>query len=53
MKTYATLLAYHIKQGRKFTTREMCLYLGWQGGTIHQVAQETGLDLITLLDAQP
>lgn len=28
-------------------------YFGWQGGTIHQIADETGVDVQTLLYADP
>lgn len=39
--------------GKLMTTREMCVALGWQGGTIHQVAFETRLSVSFLLDCQP
>jgi len=29
-----------------------CLLLGWQGGTVHQVAQETGLTVDEILNAE-
>lgn len=32
-------------------TKNLLHYFGWQGGTIHQLAQETGLDVDTLLYA--
>lgn len=28
-------------------------FFGWQGGTIHQIAQETGINVDTLLYAEP
>ena len=31
----------------------LCNALGWQGGTIHQVAKETGVDVSTLLYGTP
>ncbi len=30
-------------------TRALLYYFGWQGGTIHQLAKETGCDVQTLL----
>lgn len=30
-------------------TANLCAYFGWQGGTIHQLAYETGIDVATLL----
>lgn len=41
-----------ILSGHKMTTRDMCIMLGWQGGTIHQVADQTGLSVEQLLKAQ-
>lgn len=34
-------------------SRKLFDFFGWQGGTIHQVAQETGVDVDTLLYAPP
>jgi hypothetical protein len=34
-------------------TEALCNVLGWQGGTIHQVAKETGCALEDLLYGQP
>lgn len=33
-------------------TEIACLLLGWQGGTIHQVAEETGLSIAQILGAK-
>ncbi len=41
-----------IEDGELFTTRQMCLFRGWQGGTIHQIAEITGLSIETLLECQ-
>jgi hypothetical protein len=38
--------------GTLMSTREMCIALGWQGGTIHQVAFETRLSVDFLLTRQ-
>lgn len=51
MTDKAKALRAILELGAKMSTREMCVFLGWQGGTIHQVAQETGLSILTLLDA--
>jgi hypothetical protein len=32
-------------------TRALFYFMGWQGGTIHQLANETGLPAQTILDA--
>ena len=50
--TKAGILRNLILGGMRMTTREMCVFLGWQGGTIHQVAIETGLTVNQLLEAQ-
>lgn len=34
-------------------TLNLCKALGWQGGTIHQVAKATGVDTGTLLYGKP
>ena len=34
-------------------TEALCKVLGWQGGTIHQIAQETGCDVQELLYSEP
>lgn len=34
-------------------SRKLFDFLGWQGGTIHQVSQETGVPVETLLYEQP
>lgn len=52
MNSLANQLLERIANGEKMTLRDMCIALGWQGGTIHQVAKELNLDIITLLDAQ-
>lgn len=52
MTDKAAILRRMILSGVKMTTRDMCIALGWQGGTIHQVAQETNLTISQLLDAQ-
>jgi hypothetical protein len=31
-------------------TELLCLALGWQGGTVHQVAEETGLDVSEIIN---
>lgn len=33
-------------------TLNLCKVLGWQGGTIHQVAEATGLSVSTILDGK-
>lgn len=39
-------------ENRPLTNLEIaCSLLGWQGGTIHQVAKETGLCVNELLDS--
>lgn len=37
-------------QSKITTTELLCRALGWQGGTIHQVAAETGLSTKQILD---
>ena len=49
----AVELRSQVLSGVRLTTRDMCILLSWQGGTIHQVATETGLSVSQLLDAQP
>jgi hypothetical protein len=34
-------------------TKNLLDYFGWQGGTIHQLAKETGIDVGTLLHVIP
>lgn len=34
-------------------TEALCKALGWQGGTIHQVSQEIGVDTQTILYGKP
>ena len=34
----------------KTNTELLMLALGWQGGTVHQVAKETGLSVMEILD---
>lgn len=51
-KMRAGVLAFRLESGEKMTTRDMCVALGWQGGTIHQIANETGLTVNFLLKAQ-
>jgi hypothetical protein len=34
----------------KTNTELLCLCLGWQGGTVHQVAQATGLTVSQIID---
>lgn len=38
---------------RELKTRVLMKYLGWQGGTIHQVVQATGITANTLWDEEP
>jgi hypothetical protein len=38
------------------STQRLCnllVFFGWQGGTIHQISKETGIDAYTLLYSQP
>ena len=51
--TKADILRRFILADGKLSTLEMCIALGWQGGTIYQVAIETGLTVGQLLEAQP
>jgi hypothetical protein len=32
-------------------TELLCLALGWQGGTVHQVAEETGLSVSEIIES--
>ena len=34
-------------------SKNLFRFFGWQGGTIHQVAKETGVDINTLLYGEP
>ena len=52
-KMSSGVLAFRLESGEKMTTIDMCVALGWQGGTIHQIANETGLTVNFLLKAQP
>lgn len=35
------------------TTEALCKALGWQGGTVHQVADELGIDTHSILYGEP
>lgn len=42
-----------LKNRDELTNTEIaCLLLGWQGGTIHQVSQETGLTVDQILNSK-
>lgn len=45
----AKLLRELLTEGNTMTLREMCEFLGWQGGTIHQVSVEIGLPVQDVL----
>lgn len=34
-------------------TQALCKAFGWQGGTIHQVSEETGCDVSAILNHKP
>ena len=40
-----------LKQPNLTNTEKACYLLGWQGGTVHQVAEETGLTVDQILKA--
>lgn len=52
-----TEIVTHLYKGGAHTPESrasnLMRYFGWQGGTIHQVAEETGVDVQTLLYGQP
>lgn len=52
MNSKVETLISALLQGKKMPTRDMCIALGWQGGTIHQIASETKLPVDFLLKAQ-